>query len=188
MYEQHVSSPEPAVWPRTPHKDQRPADGQVHGCPTAITDVISVIGDSRRLILISSGLLVGDLVGAGSVASALLGRDHVLALVSLCLLLPVVLSWLVTAAIVLLAERPITGALGELRRATGAPVDLSAPWSPLGARQAAASDLDRSHFARLIATANCQHTRARLALSASVLTTAAFFLWMSVALAAAMLI
>jgi hypothetical protein len=188
MHEQRIPAPKPGVWPATPRKDRHLADDRGYGCPTAIANVISVIGDTRRLILVSSGLLVGDLVGTGSVASALLSRGHVLALVSVFLLLPVALSWLVTAAVLLLAERPIAGALGELRWASGAPVDLSAPWAPLGVRRLPASDLDWSHFARLIAAADRQHARARLALSASVLTTAAFFLWMSVALAAAALI
>jgi hypothetical protein len=188
MPEQRISAPAPGVWPAAARRDQSLADDRAHDCPTAIANVISVIGDTRRLTLISSGLLAADLVGAGSVASALLARGHVLALVSVSLLLPVAVSWLVTAAVVLLSERPMAGALGELRRATGAPVDLSAPWAPLGVRQLPASDLDWSHFARLIAAADRQHTRARLALSASVLTTAAFFLWMSVALTAAALV
>jgi hypothetical protein len=188
MHEQRISAPVPGVWPAAPRRDQQLADDRAGDCPAAIANVISVIGDTRRLTLISSGLLVGDLVGAGSVASALLTRGHGLALVSVSLLLPVAVSWLATAAMVLMSERPMAGALGELRRATGAPVDLSAPWAPLGARQLPASDLDWSHFTRLIAAADRQHTRARLALSASVLTTAAFFLWMSVALAAAALV
>jgi hypothetical protein len=176
------------VWPGTPRRDQHLASNQANDCATATANVISVIGDTRRLVLISGGLLAGDLVGAGSVSSALLTRGHVVALVSVSLLLPVALSWLVTAVVVILAERPVAGGLGELRRATGAPVDLSAPWVPLGVRPLAALDLDWSHFARLIAAADRQHSRARRALSASVLTTAAFFLWMTVALAAATLI
>jgi hypothetical protein len=188
MHEQRISGPAPGVWPTVARRDQQLADDRSDGCPTAVATVISVIGDTRRLTLICGGLLAGDLVGAGSVASALLARGHVLALVSVSLLLPVAVSWLVTAAVVLLSERPMAGALGELRRATGAPVDLSAPWTPLGARELPAADLDWSHYTRLIAAADRQHTRARLALSASVLTTAAFFLWMSVALAAAALV
>jgi hypothetical protein len=182
MREQLVSPPEASAWPGTSHRDRGLAGNQVYGCPAAITDVISVIGDTRPLLLISSGLLVADLVGTGSVVSALLGRGHVPSVVSLCLVLPVVLSWLGTAAMTLLAERPVAGALGELRRATGAPVDLSAPWVRLGVRPLTGSELDWSHIVPLIAAANCRHTRARLALCGSVLTTAAFFLWMSIAL------
>jgi hypothetical protein len=183
MHEQLASPPEPSAWPGTSRRDRGLAGDQLYGCPAAITDVIAAVGDARRLLLISGGLLVGDLVGTSSVVSALLGRGHAPSLASLCLLLPVLLSWLGTAAMLLRAERPVTCALGELRRATGAPVDLSAPWVPLGARPLAGSELDRSHVALLIGAANCQHTRARLALCASVLTTAAFFLWMPIALA-----
>jgi hypothetical protein len=183
MYEPLVSPSEPSAWPATSRRDRGVAGDQVCGCSAAFADVISVIGDARRLLLISGGLLAGDLIGTASVVSALVGRGHAPALVSLCLLLPVVLSWLLTAAVMLLAERPVAGALGELRRATGAAVDLSAPWAPLGVRPLADPELDWSHVVPLIGATNCQHTRARLALSASVLTTAAFFLWMPIALA-----
>lgn len=185
MQEQRFSPPLPGVWPGLPDQDRRLAD--IYGCPAAIADVVSVIGDTRRLILISGGLLAADLIGTGSVVSALLNRGHVLALAFLLLLVPVLLGWLVTAVVVLLAERPVAGALGGLRRATGAPIDLSAPWLPLGVRPLAPSDLDWGHVVPLIAAANCQHARARFALSASILTTAAFILWMSITLAAAML-
>jgi hypothetical protein len=187
MHEQLVSPSEPSAWPGTPHRGRGPAGEQVCSCPAAITEVISAIGDTRRLLLISGGLLAGDLVGIGSVVSALLGRGHAPSLASLCLLLPVAASWLVTGAVMLLAEQPVAGALGELRRATGAPVDLSAPWTPLGVRPPAGSALDWRQVVPLIAAANCQHTRARLAFSASVITTAAFFLWMPIALAAVLI-
>lgn len=183
MYEQFASPVEPSAWPGTSRLSRGVAGDQVCGCQAAGTDVISVIGDARRLLLISGGLLAADLIGTASVVSALVGRGHPPALASLCLLLPVVLSWLLTAAAMLAAERPVAGALGELRRATGAPVDLSAPWAPLGVRPLAGSELGWGHVVPLIAAANCQHTRARLALWASVLTTAAFFLWMPIALA-----
>jgi hypothetical protein len=156
-------------------------------CPAAINEVLSVLGDTRRHILISGGLLAVDLVGAASVASALLGRGGVVAPGTVGLLMPVLLGWLVTAVLVLLAERPVVGALGELRRATGAPVNPSAPWSPLGVLPLAAADLNCNHVVPLIAAANIQHARARLALSAAVITTAAFLLWMALSLAVAAL-
>lgn len=183
MHEQFVSPAQAGAWPEAPRPDRYLAGDQPYDCPAAITDVISVLGDTRRLILISGALLAGDAVGTGSVVSALLGRGHDLVSASLFLLLPVLLIWLVTATAVLLAERPVAGALGELRRATGGPVDLSAPWAPLGVRPLADSELKPSHVTLLVAAANCQHTRARFALSASVLTTAAFFVWMSISLA-----
>jgi len=183
MREQPVSTPERGAWPGIPGQDPIPADRQAPGCPAAITQVLAVIGDTRRHVLISGGLLAVDLVGAASVASALLGRGGVVALGTVGLLTPVLLSWLVTAVLVLLAERPVTGALSELRRATGAPVDPSAPWSPLGVLPLAASALNWGHVVPLIAAANIQHARARLALAAAVITTAAFFLWVVISLA-----
>lgn len=152
-----------------------------------MADVISVTGDTRRLTHLSAGLLAAVLVGAATVASALLGRGHLLALGAVGLLTPVILSWLVTAVLVLLAERPMTNAFGRLRWATGAPVDPSVPWTPIGVRPLADSEVTWGHVVPLIAAATRQHARARLALSAAVITTAVFLLWMALSLAAATL-
>jgi hypothetical protein len=187
MREWLPSSPDPGAWPESPGR--RRALPEERGCDrtAAITRVILVTGDTRRLILISAVLLTADLVGAAIVVSALLGRGRVLALGSVGLLMPVILSWLVTAVLVLLAEGPVSSAFSELRRATGAPVDPSVPWSPLGVRPLADSEVTWDHVVPLIAAATRQHARARLALSAAVFTTAVFLLWMALSLAAATL-
>jgi hypothetical protein len=187
MHERLSSPPEPGTWPEAKGRGHTLAEDRVCDHTAAITDVISATGDTRRLIHLSTGLLAAVLVGAATVASALLGRGQALALGSVGLLMPVILSWLVTAVLVLLAEGPVTSAFGELRRATGAPVDPSAPWSPLGVRPLADSEVTWSHVVPLIAAATRQHARARLALSAAVITTAVFLLWMALSLAAATL-
>lgn len=178
---------EPAAWPETPGSGSARADEATSDLTAAITDVISVTSDTRRLIYLCAGLLAAVLVGAATVASALLGRGHVLALGLVALLTPVILSWLVSAVLVLLAEGPVTSAFAELRRATGAPVDPSAPWSPLGVRPLADPEVTWGHVVPLIAAAARQHGRARLALSSVVITTAIFLLWMALSLAAAAL-
>jgi hypothetical protein len=113
----------------------------------------------------------------------LLGRRDAVAVGSVGLLVPVILSWLVAAVLLLLAERPVAGALGELRRATGAQVDPSAWWAPVGVLPLPASDLEWSNVVPLIAAVAIRHARARLALSSAIVTTAGLLLWMVLSLA-----
>jgi hypothetical protein len=93
----------------------------------------------------------------------------------------------VTAALVLLAEGPVTSAFAELRLKTGAPVDPSAPWSPLGVRPLSDAETTWGFVVPLIAAATRQHARTRLAFGGAVVTTTAFLLWMALSLAAASL-
>ena len=190
---EYLSSPaQPATWPARPPLGS-PLGSPLGPAPTAdpaaartadIVELVSVAGDTRRLGFAAAGLLAAVLVGTAAVGSALAARGHVLALGSVAILLPVAVSWLVTAVLVLTAEHPLTGALAELRRATGAAVDPSAPWAPVGVRPLADAEVTWGHVVPLIGAATRQHARARLALGAAVLTTAAFALWMTVSLAA----
>jgi hypothetical protein len=162
-----------------------PTDGQEPSWPEAVAQITSITGDVRWLILVSGGLLAANLVGVALVVTALLGRHGVWMLGSLGLLVLVILGWLRTSLFVVLAERPVAGALGELRRATGAPVDPSAPWPPLGVRPMPASDLGCDHVVPLIAATNLRHARARLAFSWAVITTTVFCVWMALSFAMA---
>jgi hypothetical protein len=154
-------------------------------CTVAVADVIAVIGDTRRLTQVAAGLLAAVLLGAATLGAALTSRGQVLAVGSVALLLPVAVSWLVTAALVLLSEVPVTRALGGLRHVSGAPVDPAAPWSPAGLRPL--TEVDWSYLVSLIGAATHRHARARAALGGAVVTTAAFLAWMSLSLAAATL-
>jgi len=179
--------PEPAVWPEAPGRGPVLADDRGHDLTGAVVDIISATGDTRRLTCLSAGLLAGVLVGAATVTAALLTRGHALAVGSVGLLLPVLISWLVTVGLVLSSESPVTGAFAQLRRSTGAPVDLSAPWAPLGVRPLADSAVTFSHVVPLIAATARQHARAQRALFAAVITAAVFLLWLVLSLTAATL-
>jgi hypothetical protein len=180
LFPQAVTStwPEPAQGPL--------ADAQALDHSAAIADVIAVTGDTRRLSHICAGLLAAVLVGAATMGAALLVRGHPLALGSLGLLVPVLVSWLVGAALVLHSEGPVTSAFAELRRATGAAVNPYVPWVPIGVEPPDA-EVAWDYVVRLIAAARRQHERARIALFVAVLTTAAFLLWMVLSLAVAAL-
>jgi hypothetical protein len=180
---EYLSSAQSVTWPH-PRAREEAAGDDLGGQAGAVAGVIAVAGDTRRLSLVSAGLLVAVLVGSAVVTAALVGRDRALALGSVALLMPVIVSWLASAIFLLLSEGPVTSALGELRRVTGAPVDPSAPWRPLGLDPLADTEVTWDYIVPLIAAATRRHTRARLALSAAVLTTAAFLLWMALSLAA----
>jgi hypothetical protein len=180
---EHRAASEPGPWPGLPREDRTPADDLAWGCPAAISEITSAIGDTRWLTLISGGLLAADIAGAATIVAELLGHRAAIAVGSVGLLVPVILSWLVTAVLLLLAERPVAGELGELRRATGARVDPSAWWAPLGVLPLSASDLEWSHVVPLIAAVTIRHARARVALSSAIVTTAGLLLWMVISLA-----
>jgi hypothetical protein len=186
MRENLFTQAEASMWPHPPNR--RPlADAQGDDRTTAVAEVIAVTADARRLEHISAGLLAAVLVGAATVGAALILRGQPLALGSLGLLLPVIAIWLVAAALVLYAEGPITSAYAELRRATGAPVDPTAPWAPVGVVPLAGSEVTWDYVIPLIAATRRQHERARRALFVTVLTTGAFLLWMFLSLALAAL-
>jgi len=184
MHEWLSSPPEPVSWPGhaggAPVQAGDPPGGQT----TAVANVIAVTGDTRRLTHVSASLLAAVLVGSATVTAALTMRGQPLDLGSVALLVPVIACWLGSAALVLLSEGPMSRALAELRLVTGAPVDPSVPWLPLGVRPLADSKVTWAYVVPLIAAAARQHARSRLALMAAVATTAAFLLWMSLSLVA----
>jgi hypothetical protein len=183
MYEKLVPAPDPGTWPGRAGWNGMAAESQA----ATVTQIMSLLGDTRCLVLASGALLTADIAGGAIVMSALLGSKEVAALSALGLLLLVMLSWLRASALVVLAEWPVAVAFSELRRATGAPVDPSAPWLPTGARPMVASDLGWDQVVPLIAAANLRHARARLALSWAVITTIGLCVWMAISFAIAAL-
>jgi len=184
MYEWLSSPPEPVSWPGHPGNASLQVDDPLGGYTVAVANVIAVTGDTRRLTHVSAGLLAAVLVGSATVVAALTVRGQPLDIGSVALLVPVILCWLGAATLVLLSEGPMSRALAELRLVTGAPVDPGAPWSPVAVRPLADSKVTWAYVVPLIAAAARQHARVRLALFATVVTTAAFLLWVSLSLAA----
>ena len=174
----------PVTWPRTQLTDSALATDLACDHLSALSGVVTVTGYTRRLTHIGAGLLGAVLVGAATVTSALAVRGQPLTIGASGLLLPVVLSWLTAAVLLAVSESPVSRALGELRWMTGAPVDPSAPWSPLATCPPPNAEITWDYMMALIAAATRQHARARLALSASIVTAAAFLLWTAVSLVA----
>ena len=155
------------------------------GYAAAIAAITSAMSDVRRLVLVAGGLLTADIAAVGIVVPNVLRPGLGVASGSLALLVPAALIWLVAAVLLVLAEQPTAAALGVLRRDTGAPTDLSAPWRPLGIRALTGADIDWDRVASLIGAAAIAHARARRALSAAVVATAGFLLWTILSLAIA---
>jgi hypothetical protein len=183
MYEYQSYAPGANPWWPGEPREPAPADDQPRDYSAAVSEITVVVADTRWLVLVAGGLLVTDIGGAAAAGAALLGHRDAIALGSAGLLIPVLLCWLVATALVIRAELPVADALGGLRWATGARVTPSAPWPPLGVEPAADSDLEWEHAEPLIAAAVIRHARARLALCAAIVTSAAFVLWMVLALA-----
>jgi len=186
MSEHLASTANFTSWPELSSDDEEndePGHGQGRGRAAAVAEITAVMSDTRRLFLISGGLLTADVTGAAIAVSALLSHGHVVSLWAAGLLVPVILSWLTAALLMTLGEQSVAGALGELRRATGAPVDLSAPWQSLVVTPMADLGREWDHVVLLIGAANLHHARSRLALSWAVVTTAGFLLWLALSLA-----
>jgi hypothetical protein len=185
MQEEPLSPRGSGTWPEPAASHVRPLDGGSQDCAAAVAQITSVTSETRWITLVAGGLLTADLIAAPVMMAAMFGRDHVYALASVGLLALVGLSWLRTSVLMVMAEWPLAEALGELRRAAGAPVDLSAPWVPFGVRPMDASEADWYHVVRLIGAATLRHTRARLALSWAVITTIGLCVWMFLSFAIA---
>jgi hypothetical protein len=187
MSENQASTPVPSTWPRRARWDDMFEHSQSEDHAAAVAQITSLLGNTRYLILTSTALLAADIAASAVITAALLGRKEISALCPLVLLVLVLLSWLRTSVLVILAERPVASAFGELRRATGAPVNPSVPWRPLGVRPMPCADLGWDQAVLLIAAVTLRHTRARLALSWAVITTAGVCLWMVLSCAIAAL-
>jgi hypothetical protein len=188
MREHCAAASGPAPWPGIPRGGSAPARGQARSTQADIAEVTLAIGRTRWLFLVSGGLLAADIAVAAATALALLSHGGAVAAVSVGLLLPVMLSWLVAAALLLWAERPVADAVGELRWVTGAPVDFSVPCSPLDAGQSSAPEPTWPHVVRLIGAVAVRQGRARLALSSAILATAGFLAWLVLSLTIAAII
>jgi hypothetical protein len=187
MYGRLPSAPEPLTWPGSAGSVPPLADDSAASRAAAVASIVAVAADTRRLTNASAGLLAGVLVGSATVAAALAARGRQPEIGSMALLAPVIICWLGAAALVLLSEWPVSSALAKLRQASGAPVDLSAPWSPMGVRPLDDSEVTWPYVVPLIAAVALRHARSRRALFAAVLTAAAFLSWMSLSLAAVIL-
>jgi hypothetical protein len=176
-YTAYISDPEPR--PETPYDDEggSPPVTQRRWEPAvALARIISLLSDTRRLILVTGALLAASVVAVGIVSSVLLGRGIGFSLGSVGLLLPVLLTWMVSAVLLVQTESPVADVLGEVRRVTGAPVEPSAPWRSLGVRPMGEPDAEWDPV-QFIGIVNFQHSRARLALFWAVIATAGCLAW-----------
>lgn len=138
-----------------------------------------LLGDTRACMLFSGSLLGAALIEMTIVLAArpLSRLTGAAGLYCGCLLAVVMISWLWAAALVALAEVPAARALGELRRKSGAPVDLSVPWVTFGHRLMTVSELGPEDMLVLIGAVTRRHARACLAARWAIAAATGFFAW-----------
>jgi hypothetical protein len=85
--------------------------------------------------------------------------------------------WATAATLLALAFSLVTDALGELRRRTGARVQVSAPWASFVARGTALAELAPEETQEFIAMAALTYARAQLALRWAIMMAGCFCAW-----------
>ena len=88
-----------------------------------------------------------------------------------------IVCWVTAATLLALAFSLVTDALGELRRRTGARVQISAPWASFVARGTAIAELAPEEIQEFIAMAALSYARAHLALRWAIMTAGCFCAW-----------
>jgi hypothetical protein len=154
----------------------------------AIGEMTSLLVDTRGCLWLSGGLLAAGALGL-ALAVATWPAPHVTGYARLCCLglLPVMLSWVRAAILLVLAGRPVADVLSELRWRTGAPVDPSAPWVRWGTGGTARAQLGWDQARALISAAYLGRSRAQLAIGWAVVAVGGLCVWTAATLAIAVL-
>jgi hypothetical protein len=143
-----------------------------------LNEMTFTLGDARSSLLVTGGLLAAGVIGFGIAIEAWPPSRDV-TLDCLCCLGSVLMAvcWITAAMLLALAFSLVTDALGELRRRTGARVQVSAPWASFVARGTALTDLDPEETQKFIATVAFSYARAQLALRWAIMMASCFCAW-----------
>jgi hypothetical protein len=140
-----------------------------------VTEMTSLLCDTSTIMQLAGGVLAVSAAGLVTAARWLVttaGHGW-----GLGLLAGAALCWVTAAVTLVRAERPVADALGDLRWRTGAPIDPSVPWVPIGMCRPVVTELGWEQSLSLIAAANLRRARARLALRWAVITMGCVCLW-----------
>ena len=176
--------PRPAALDVAAHPDRGATASGTASSATAIGALTHLLEDTR-----TGTWLAGALLTATAMCLAVTGTLWPLPLRAgatvccLVLLAAVLLTWVRAGVLLALAGQPVTSALAELRRHTGAPLQPAAPWVPGGMSRATAFDLSRWHAQSLIAAASLRQARTQLALRWAMLAAGACCVWTAVVFA-----
>jgi hypothetical protein len=179
MLDAPLRSAAPDVAPG-PHRGA--AAGDTHSSAAVIGALTRLLDDTRTGTRLAGALLAAAAVGV-AVTGMLWPLRAGAAVCCLALLAAVLLTWVRAGILLALAGQPVTGALAELRRHTGAPVQPAAPWVRGGVGQVTEFDRGRRHAQSLIAAASLRQARTQLALRWAVLAAGGFCVWTAVVIA-----
>ena len=147
-----------------------------------IAEMAALLRDTR-----GSMLLGGSVLGALTIGIALeaalspsvlrLGPDPVTGLACLSLLGCVILCWLRTAALLLLASRPVLDQLNEHRWLTGAPLDPRVSWLTMPTVEDSEAVWTWTRVNLMLGAARIRRERLHLADTWTLVTVACFLAW-----------
>jgi hypothetical protein len=152
--------------------DRSPAD-------ETLREMAELLRDSRPGMVISGVTVAAVTVGVVVEAVAVPVNLHAGAgtVVCLGLLAGLALSVVRTAALMLLAGRPLMNQLGELRRQTGAPVDPTVPWTPVRSLPLPPRSAVWDRAQHVLAAAHFRNARMHLALGWATVAMIGFCAW-----------
>jgi hypothetical protein len=153
--------------------DDRSAAGET------LREMAELLRDARPSMLVSGITVAAVTVGVAVEAIAVPINLHagVGTVICLGLLAVLVLSVIRTAALMLLAGRPLMDQLGELRRQTGAPVDPTVPWTPVRILPLASPMAVWDRAQHVLAAAHFRNARIHLALGWATVAMIGFCAW-----------
>ena len=152
----------------------------------ALADMGELLHDGRAGMLVCGVTIAAVTLGFALEEPQLARALHAgAAVVCVVLLIALAASVVRTATLMIAAGSPLVDELGELRRRTGAPVDLSAPWIAAGGSAGPFPASGWEHVRVVLAAAHVRSVRIHRALIWASISAGCFFVWTLAVLALA---
>lgn len=144
-----------------------------------IGEMAWLLRDTRSSMFLGGGVLSAITIAIGLEAafSAHALRPGVLGAVNAGLLAGLLLCWLTAVIMLAVANRPVHGALSEIRWKTGAPMDPRAGWLTLPPKGSDSKEWTWARAHLLLAAARLARRRAQVADTWTYIAAAYFLLW-----------
>lgn len=162
--------------------EQAPSDqgSQAHGPAHAVLSEMSrLLLQTRDNMIMGGGLLGAIAIGFAleAAASARAAQSGIFRVLDIGLMCGLVVCWLIAAALLALAGRPVLNALSRIRWRTGSPLDPRASWLTLPPLGANPDEWTWSRVHVLIGAARLARHRIQLADTWTYVTAACFLGW-----------
>jgi hypothetical protein len=168
-------------WPDV-HTTGRPGQGDEpagDGAQDVLGDMAALLRDTAPGLTACAAGLGTVTIGLAVEAAALPVTHRPAAAIAACagLFVILVLCWLRTVTLLVLAGLPLGRALGQQRVHTGAPLDPRPPWATIPMPGAGAGQWGRAQVHLLLSQARFRCERIQLALNWTFITTVSFLAW-----------